>query len=82
MRVVTDKDFRERTEEILESRDLLLATRDGQPAGLYVPWDVPDLPDDQELFLRLSEANRREFDAKGITEEEILRDFAVLRGPR
>lgn len=70
MRVVTVRDFRDRASEMFRSDDVILVTRKGRPAGFFLPWQTPDLPDDvrREVFLRLTEqiaAQRKE--ASGVT---------------
>ncbi len=84
MKVVTVRDFRDRATDMLRSQDLVLVTRDGIPAGFFVPWAEPDIPDDvrRAVFLRLVERVRAEQKAKGVTEREVLRDFAASRRAR
>ena len=84
MRVVTVRDFRDHATEMLRSDDVLLITRDGLPAGFFVPWGTPDLPDDlrREVFTRLSDRIKQQMDAKGVSEQDILDDFAALRAGR
>jgi hypothetical protein len=57
MKVVTVRDFRDRASEMFRSEDVILVTRDGSPAGFFLPWSRPDLPVEvrREVFLRLSE---------------------------
>ena len=57
MRVVTVRDFRDRASEMFRSDDVILVTREGRPAGFFLPWPSPELPDDvkREIFLRLTE---------------------------
>src|SRR5947208_1604138 len=62
MRVTTLRDFRDRATSLLRSKDPVLITRDGMPAGFFIPWDQPDLPDDAKRgdYLRHeSEARER-----------------------
>ncbi len=56
-RVVTEREFRDPASEMFRSDDVILVTRDGRPAGFFVPWRAPELPDDvpREVFLRLAE---------------------------
>jgi hypothetical protein len=44
MKVVTVRDFRDHTSEMFRSDDVILVTRDGAPAGFFLPWDTPDVP--------------------------------------
>lgn len=84
MKVATLRDFRDRATTMLRSRDLVLITRDGLPAGFFVPWDQPELPDDVKrgIYLGLSEKARKEMKAKRVTERQVLADFRAARRAR
>lgn len=84
MKVATIRDFRDRATTMLRSRDLVLITRDGLPAGFFVPWDQPDLPDDVKrgIYVGLSQKARQERKAKRVTEQQILADFRAARRAR
>ena len=84
MKVVTVRDFRDHASEMFRSNDVILVTRDGTPAGFYLPWDTPDLPVEvrREVFLRLSEQIGTQIDAQGTNEQEVLDDFAASRRRR
>ena len=84
MKVATLRDFRDRATTMLRSRDLVLITRDGLPAGFFVPWDQPELPDDVKrgIYVGLSRRVRREMKAKRVTEQQVLADFKAARGTR
>ena len=85
MRVATLRDFRDRATEWLRSDDVVLVTRDGQPAGFWVPWDEPDaLPDElrSAVFQRLSSMVRDQLSTAGASEEDVLADFAASRRTR
>jgi hypothetical protein len=84
MRVVTVRDFRDRASEMFRSDDVILVTRDGAPAGFYLPWDTPELPVEvrREVFLRLSEQIGAQLEAGGASEQVVLDDFAAGRGRR
>ncbi len=84
MKVATLRDFRDRATAMLRSRDLVLITRDGLPAGFFVPWDQPNLPDDVKrgIYLGLSEKARKEMRAKRVTELRVLADFRAARRAR
>lgn len=81
MKVVTVRDFRDRATELLRSEELALITRDGLPAGFFVPWGTPDVPDEvcKAGFSRLVGQIRQEREALGIDEEGVLDDFATRR---
>ena len=84
MRVVTVRDFRDRASEMFRSDDVILVTRDGRPAGFFLPWDAPELPAEvrREVFLRLTEQIATQREDRGVTEEEVLSDFAAARRRR
>jgi len=84
MKVATLRDFRDRATTMLRSRDLVLITRNGLPAGFFVPWDQPELPDEVKrgIFGSLSRRARREMKAKRITEQQVLADFRAARRAR
>ena len=78
MRVVTVREFRDRASEMFRSDDVILVTREGRPAGFFLPWDAPELPKDvrREVFLRLTDQIAAQRVARGVTEEEVSSDFA------
>ena len=84
MKLVTVRDFRDHASEMFRSDDVILVTRDGTPAGFYLPWDTPELPVEvrREVFLRLSEQIGAQIGAHGATEQEVLDDFAASRRRR
>jgi hypothetical protein len=84
VKVVTLRDFRDRATEMMRSHEVLLVTRDGKPAGFFLPWDRPDLPDDirKGIYAELSDRARRELADKGVTEDEVLADFQAARRSR
>jgi len=49
-----------------------------------LPWDTPELPVEvrREVFLRLSEQIGCQLAAKGISEAEVIEDFAASRHRR
>jgi hypothetical protein len=84
MRVVTVRDFRDRASEMFRSDDVILVTREGRPAGFFLPWDAPELPVDvrREVFLGLSDQIAAQRKDLRVTEEEVLGDFAAARRRR
>jgi hypothetical protein len=84
MKVVSVRDFRDRASEMFHSDDVILVTRDGAPAGFYLPWDTPELPVEvrREVFLRLSEQIGAQLGEQGTTEQEVLDDFTASRRRR
>ncbi len=84
MKVVGVRDFRDHATEMFRSEDVILVTRDGTPAGFYLPWDTPEVPVEvrREVFLRLSEQIGAQIDAQDASEQEVLDDFAASRRRR
>jgi hypothetical protein len=84
MKVVTLRDFRDRATEMMRSHEVLLVTRDGKPAGFFLPWDRPDLPDDvrKGIYAELSDRARRELAKKNVKEEQVLAEFKAARRSR
>lgn len=84
MKVVTVRDFRDRASEMFRSEDVILVTRDGAPAGFFLPWETPELPVEvrREVFQRLSEQVGAQLEADGVSEQEVLDDFAADRRRR
>jgi hypothetical protein len=84
MKVVTVRDFRDRASEMFRSDDVILVTRDGAPAGFFLPWETPELPVEvrREVFDRLAEQIGAKLQADGVSEQEVLDDFAADRRRR
>lgn len=81
MKIVTVRDFRDHASEMFRSADVILVTRDGAPAGFFLPWDTAEVPVQVrgEVFLRLAEQVGAELSAQGASEQEVLDDFAASR---
>ena len=81
MKVVTVREFRDKATEMLRSEDVLLITRDGLPAGFFLPWNSSELPSDaqRQLFLKLSEQIGTQLKEREGTGDEVLLDFAAHR---
>jgi hypothetical protein len=69
---------------MMRSHEVLLVTRDGKPAGFFLPWDRPDVPDDvrKGIYAELSGRALHELDQKGVREEDVLADFKAARRSR
>jgi len=63
---------------------VILVTREGRPAGFFLPWDGSQLPADvrREVFLSLTAEIAAGREAKGVSEADVLRDFAAARRRR
>ena len=83
MKVVSVRDFRDKASEMFRSEDVILVTRDGAPAGFFLPWETPELPVEvrREVFLKLSEQIGATLE-DGVTEQEVLDNFAASRRRR
>ena len=68
----------------LAPEDVILVTREGTPAGFFLPWDTPELPVEvrREVFLRLSEQVGAQLAGAGASESDVLDDFAATRRSR
>lgn len=66
---------------LADSAVVILITRDGTLAGFFLPWDTPELPVEvrREVFLRLSEQVGEQLADQGVSEAEVLDDFAASR---
>ena len=84
MKAVSVRDFRDRASEMFRSDDVILVTRDGAPAGFFLPWETPELPVEvrREVFLRLSEQLGAKLEADGVSDQQVLDDFAADRRSR
>ncbi len=84
MRVVTVRDFRDRASEMFRSDEVILVTRDGAPAGFFLPWETAEVPLEvrREVFERLSKQIGAKLEADGVSEQEVLDDFATDRRRR
>ena len=69
---------------MMRSHEVLLVTRDGKPAGFFLPWDRPDVPDEvrKGIYAELSGRARHELDKKRVREEDVLADFKAARRSR
>jgi hypothetical protein len=75
------RDFRDHATEMFARDDDHVAGTERTPAGIFLPWDTPELPMEvrREVFLRLSEQVGGRLAVKGIGEPELLYDFAASR---
>ena len=69
---------------MMRSEGVVMITRDGKPAGFFLPWDRPDVPDDlsRGIYEELSARASTERKKKKVTEEQILADFKTARRAR
>jgi hypothetical protein len=74
-------DFRDHATEMFRSDDVILVTREGTPAGFFLPWGTPELPVEVrcEVFLRLFEQVGGQLAGNGVGESGVLDDFVASR---
>jgi len=84
MKISTVREFRDNATGLLRSKSPILVTRRGRLAGVFFPWPEATLPMEfkKELFSVLSSEVSRQVKKRGLTEEEILTDFASWRKQR
>lgn len=84
MRLVSVREFRDRATQLLRQKEPILVTRDGRPAGFFIPWEQPHIQDDirKTVLEALAEGLRRQREQQGLTEEEVMDDFAASRKAR
>jgi len=82
MEFATVKEFRDQATKFLRSRDPVLITRRGRPAGIYVSFqENEDLSFEfrKDLMLALIAKVRKSLQEHGLTEQDILSDFETTR---
>jgi hypothetical protein len=84
MRISTVREFRDKATRLLRSRDPILVTRRGRLAGVFFPQPEATLPIEfkRELFATLSAEVARQIKRRGLTEGDVLEDFASWRKER
>ncbi len=84
MKISTIREFRDRATAMLRSDDPILLTRRGRVAGVFLPWREATLPLDlkRELFSMLTSEIALHLKKKGVSEKDVLQDFARWRKGR
>jgi hypothetical protein len=84
MKISTVQELKDDAAGLLRSKDPVLVTRRGRLAGIFFPHPEITLPLElkKELFAILSEDVSRQIRERGLSEEEILADFASWRKKR
>lgn len=85
MKTASIRDFRSRIAELIDSDEPVLVTRHGKNAAVLYPLHDPKkIPIEirRKLFLEMSASIAKELDARGVTDEEIERDFAAFKKRR
>jgi hypothetical protein len=81
MRISTVREFRDNASGMLRAKDPILVTRRGKLAGIFFPRPETTLPVElkREMFGILSAEIGRQLQKRGVSEEEVLEDFAAWR---
>jgi hypothetical protein len=86
MKTVTLSQLRSQARKTSRGAEAVLVTERGKPLGVFRPLPYPDqtipLDERRKLYLKTSRKLARQMDAKGITEEQLQRDFEALRKNR
>ena len=85
MRISSVREFRDKATGFLRSKTPILVTRHGRLAGIFFPRPEMTLPIElkRELYGMLSNDVARQLKRRGISEDEVLKDFeASRRKPR
>lgn len=84
MRIATLRDFRDKATEMMRGSDIVLVTRDGKPAGFFLPWQGSEIPDDvrRGIYREVSEQVIEDRQRAGVTERQILSGFRASKHPR
>jgi hypothetical protein len=81
MKITTVREFRDNASGMLRAKDPILVTRRGRLAGIFFPRPESTLPVElkSEMFGILSAEVARQIRRRGLSEGEILADFASWR---
>ena len=85
MRISSVREFRDKATGLLRSKTPILVTRHGRLAGIFFPRPEMTLPIEfkRELYGMLCSDVARQLKRRGISEDEVLKDFeASRRKPR
>jgi len=86
MKTVTLGQLRSRAAKMSQGAEAVLVVDHGKPLGVFRPLPGPDqtvpLEERRKLYRKTSARLARQMDAKGITEEQLQRDFEALRANR
>ena len=85
MRTTTILEFRSNIAELLAGEESVLVTRDGKPAAVVYPLNNPrELPLEvrRKLYLAMAGETAMQLDARGVSDEQIDREFNERKKPR
>ena len=81
MRISTVREFRDKATGLLRSKTPILVTRHGRLAGIFFPRPEITLPIElkRELYGMLTSDIARQLKRRGVSEDDVLKDFAASR---
>ena len=85
MRVAGVREFRNHAPQLVKSKDIVFVTRHGKLTSLLVPLAHAEmLPVElrRELLVRIGESISSHLRKRGITENDVIRDFKAWRKTR
>jgi prevent-host-death family protein len=85
VKTTTIRELRSNVAKLIDSDESVLVTKHGKPAAVLYPLRDPSkIPMEvrRKLFLALAADIGKQLDAKGISDEEIDRDFAAFKKRR
>jgi prevent-host-death family protein len=85
VKTTTIRELRSNVAKLIDGDESVLVTRHGKPAAVLYPLHDPSkipLEVRRKLYLALTEDIAQQLDAKGISEEDIERDFAEFKKRR
>jgi PHD/YefM family antitoxin component YafN of YafNO toxin-antitoxin module len=84
MEFASVREFKTHVSEFIRKKEAVMVFRSGKPAGVFVPWEDLNIEDDvrRAALKALAAKIAKEREKKGITEEEVLEDFATFRKDR
>lgn len=85
MKTTSIREFRSQLAELIDSDEPVLVTRHGKNAAVLYPLHDPKkipLEIRRKLFQDITASIATQLDAKGVTDEDIERDFAAFKKHR
>lgn len=81
MEFVTVREFKTNATKLMRQSEAVMVFRNGKPAGVFIPWDDINVEDEvkRAALKSLTSKLSSERAEKGITEKEVLDDFADFR---
>ncbi len=84
MEFASVREFKTHASEFIRKKEAVMVFRSGKPAGVFIPWEDINVEDEvrRAALKALTAKIAGERVEKGITEEEVLEDFATFRNDR